>query len=401
MHELPPPVDVTHIWDSYVATDRKDLHTELGRQPRIRSRQYVRRLISTGAPLPPDTFAYEVVTPHSEKPGLARRIRGRVSRIVSEGRYKAFVARQLAQRPTGLLHAHFGTTGWLFSNLAAQRRLPLVVSFYGVDVSQMVRESRWQPRYRLMFRKAACLVVLCEEARGRLMALGCPANKIRIWNHPLDLDAYPYRPRSPARQVRLITAARFVEKKGYPFLLRACAALVGAGRDLRLTAVGYGPLRDEIQNQAAALGLADRFRLIDTSGMSNFDAFYSAILHEHDLFVLPSTTARSGDDEGGPALSLVLAQAAGLPVICTPFPGAARTVVEAQTGWYCRQDDPNSLAERLAFAADHPETWNRMGFAGNRLVRSQFEFARQIDEMIAIYDEALNIGAGEPLGAGA
>lgn len=380
---------VAHAWDTYVGTVRRDLHSELRQRSDVVSRQYVRRLEATGSPLPPDTVALGVVPARAASRSFVARLRGRLAREVSTLRYLALLDRSLRRDRPDVLHAHFGTMGWRVSRLAERHRLPLVISFYGVDVSQIVRERQWRRRYAVMFRRAAHLVVLCDEARDRLVTLGCPAEKITIWDHPVDLDAYEYRARQPQGALRLITAARFVEKKGYPFLLGACARLVRQGRDLTLTAVGYGPLRAEIEGQAEKLGLGQRFRLIDTVGMPDFDGFYNRALHEHDIFVLPSTTAASGDDEGGPALSLVMAQAAGLPVICTPFAGAARTVVDHETGLFCQQDDATSLAERIAYLADRPEMWNQLGRAGSKLVRGQFDFAGQVEEMVAIYRAAM------------
>jgi colanic acid/amylovoran biosynthesis glycosyltransferase len=265
----------------------------------------------------------------------------------------------------------------------------LVVSFYGVDVSQVIRDAVWRRRYVALFRRATRLVVLCDAAADRLAALGCPPDKLRVWNHPLDLEAYRFSYKPPDGRVRLITGARFVEKKGYPFLLQAFADLVRSGRDVALTAVGYGPERPNLERYAAELGVADRFRVIDTAGVRNFDAFYGNILGEHDIFVLASTTAKSGDDEGGPALSLVLAQAAGLPVVCTPFAGAERSVIDGQTGLFCRQDDKDSLASRIAELIDYPDLGAQLANRANRLVRGGFSLESQAAEMLTIYREAV------------
>ncbi|MBI3825227.1 MAG: glycosyltransferase family 4 protein [Candidatus Rokubacteria bacterium] len=377
-------LDVLHVWDEYVAMERKDLHSEMRRHPDVRSRQLVHRLQMTGAPMPAGTLPLVTVAAEAAAPGRASRLRSRMASVVSGMRFRAFLDRQIRARRPDVLHGHFGTTAWAVSAVAARHRIPLVASFYGVDVSETIRHPRWRRRYATLFRRASALVVLCEEARDRLSALGCPDAKLHVWNNPVDLAAYEHRSRAPGPTTRLIVAARFVEKKGYPFLLRACAE-VARTRSVTLTAVGYGPLRREIAAEAERLGLAGRFRLVDTAGMKDFDGFYSGILQEHDIFVLPSTTARSGDDEGGPALSLVLAQAAGLPVICTPFVGAARTVIDGETGLFCRQDDAASLAERIAYLADRPALGNRLGAAGSALVRSGFDYTGQVEAMLGIY----------------
>lgn len=350
--------------------------------------QCIRSLETIGEQHLTRTFAVRTIPAEVSSSSVLQRLEARAWRL-SWFQFERFVTWHAKALRPDVLHAHFGTTGWKISRLADRLRIPLVVGFYGVDVSEVIRDARWQRRYQAMFRRATTIVVLCDAAAERLAALGCPSTKLRVWNHPLDLDAYEFhyqRPRAPAR---LVIGARFVEKKGYPFLLEATADLVHGGRDITVTAVGHGPGWRHVADRAAELGLGGRFRLVDTADVHDFDRFYNGILHEHDIFVLPSTTARSGDDEGGPALSLVLAQAAGLPVICTPFAGAERSVIDDETGLLCSQDDKDSLASRIAYLIDHPEVGARLADNANQLVRRTFGLETAAVEMVAIYGEAV------------
>ena len=377
-----------HVWDQRTVNAAKDLHWALEREG-VNSVQCIRELeVKTGAVIP-RTFAVRQVRADAAPTAFLERLWARAWRPLDWLSFARVVERRIREVRPDVVHAHFGMTGWKISGLVERLRLPLVVSFYGVDVSQVIHEPRWQRRYQRLFRRAERLVVLCDAAADRLAALGCPRAKLRVWNHPLDLAAYQFRQRPPNTPTRLLIGARFVEKKGYPFLLQACASLRRQGRDITLTAVGYGPGQRRVREYADELGLGDRFRLIDTAGVANFDEFYDGILRDHDIFVLPSTTAKSGDDEGGPALSLVLAQASGLPVICTPFVGSERSVVDNETGLLCRQDDSGSLASRIAELIDHPDVGGRLAATANALVRSAFGLETQAAQMHAIYREAV------------
>lgn len=382
------PIRVLHVWDRRTANGQRDLHWGLQHHG-VTSVQCVRSLCAVAGHQMADTFAVRTMAPNAPGGGLLQRIEARAWRL-GWFRFERFVAQHAARVRPDVINAHFGTTGWKISGLAQRLGIPLVVNFYGVDVSAIIREPQWQRRYAELFARASCLVVLCDAAAERLFALGCAASKVRIWNHPLDLQAYTYRPHAPRRPVRLLIGARFVEKKGYPFLLDACAQLIRDGRDLTLTAVGYGPGSVQVRAQAARLGLGDRFTLHDTKDVPEFDRFYAAVLQQHDIFVLPSTTAKSGDDEGGPALSLVLAQAAGLPVICTPFPGSERSVTDGETGLLCPQDDAAALAARIACLMDRPELGHQLAVRANTLVRDRFGLDTQAVAMATIYREAMH-----------
>jgi glycosyltransferase involved in cell wall biosynthesis len=82
---------------------------------------------------------------------------------------------------------------------------------------------------------------------------------------------------------------------------------------------------------------------------------------------------------------MVCAQAAGLPAISTPFAGAERSMIDGVTGLLCRQDDAESLAEKMAWLAVNRGEWNRLGRAGSDHVHANFSLDRQMRELLGIY----------------
>ncbi len=88
-------------------------------------------------------------------------------------------------------------------------------------------------------------------------------------------------------------------------LIRAAAAVVDAGVDVRLTLVGEGRLRPALERLATALGCRER---VVFSGHLSSPAAVRAALDDADLFVLPSRT------EGLPR-AMVEAMARRLPCI--------------------------------------------------------------------------------------
>jgi colanic acid/amylovoran biosynthesis glycosyltransferase len=102
----------------------------------------------------------------------------------------------------------------------------------------------------------------------------------------------------------------------------------------------------------------------------------------HDVFVL---RASDGDDEGGPALTLVCAQAAGMPVVTTDFPGSELSVSHGETGWLCPQGDPAALADRMAWLVEHRESWAPVGRAASDRVRADFSLEGQLEELVGMY----------------
>ncbi|GAH35667.1 unnamed protein product, partial [marine sediment metagenome] len=248
------------------------------------------------------------------------------------------------------MHAHFGTEGYKLVDLRKKIDIPLVVSFYGVDASYCLQHPCWLARFRPMFKFADRLIVLCEEVKERFTRLGCPADKICVWNIGIDLDIFPYQKRKPHKgELKFLTAARFAEKKGYPILLKAFSILAKKKNGIHLTALGYGPLKRKrsIEQMVVDLGLKEMVTLIDTTGIEDFNQFYSQFLSSHDIYIQASITAKNGDDEAGPALTSVYAQAAGLPVITTPFAGVSRSILNNETGLIARSNSVEDLTEKM------------------------------------------------------
>lgn len=403
---------IAHVWDAYAPSLFDQVHPYLLKQPEHGSIVLAAHLIENRSALLPNTFYLDRRTVDEDiVPSTWVRLRRRVRREFAEAlrrlarrsgadsmwagaplalsRFNRFCLRHAAPFGPDLIHAHFGTAGVMALPFIRAIGRPAVVTFYGVDVSASLRIPRWRENFREMFGAMSRVLVLCDAARDRLIAIGCPADKILIWNMPAGVERYPYRPRTPAAATRFLTAARFVEKKGYAYLIDAFDRVTRGGLDARLTMLGYGPDRPAIERRVAERHLADRVSIIDTELAPNFADLFREQLDAHDIFVLPSTTGSTGDDEGGPALTMICAQAAGLPVVATPFAGAERSVFDGVTGLFCRQDDAASLAERMNWLAEHRDAWNGMGEAGSRHVREHFSLEGQMRELLAIYRDVV------------
>jgi glycosyltransferase involved in cell wall biosynthesis len=288
-----------------------------------------------------------------------------------------------------LMHAHFGMVGYKLSKLKKELSIPLVTTFYGNDVSYCLKSKRWINRYSDMFRVGDRFIVLCDEAKNRLINSGCPEDKIRLWNIGLDLENYPYRERNNIKPIKFLTVARFVETKGYPVLLKAFSGLLRDYKDITLTLVGLGPLKRQILYLIYKLRIQENVSVIDTTGRSDFYSLFRDILYKHDIFVLPSTTSKDGEDEGGPALTMIYAQSTGLPVISTPFPGAEISVIDGETGLLCEQDNPDLLRIKMEYLVNNNRLKNKMGLNSSMLVKEKFSLAPQLGKLHNIYNELL------------
>lgn len=160
--------------------------------------------------------------------------------------------------------------------------------------------------------------------------------EVEVIPNPVDVDRVralagrlPERDR-PASSV--VTVGRLSPQKNQRLLLEAFARLP---RGLRLTIVGDGPLRADLEQLARSLGVSDAVTF--TGHVTNPHALAAAA----DVFVLPSQV------EGCP-LALIEALAYGLPAIATDCaPGPRSILGDGEHGVLVPPDDVAALTEAL------------------------------------------------------
>jgi glycosyltransferase involved in cell wall biosynthesis len=313
------------------------------------------------------------------------------------GYSRAFHA-QFHSQPYALIHAHFGTSGMYALPYAARYRLPLVVTFHGVDVTVLSSWARFLPHRwpyarmapRLLRRMTLGLCV-SHEIRDRLRALGAPADRLVIHRLGIDLGQFTIGPRDPAR-VEVVMVGRLVEKKGFEYGLQAFARVAKAHPNTSLTIIGDGPRRRSLERLASALAVGNR--VMFTGVLSSREV--SERLQRSDVLLAPSVTGRDGNREGSP-MTVKEGSASQVVPVSTYHAGIPEIVENGTTGFLVNERDIDGLADRLERLVQDPGLRGQMGRAAREKMEREFDNRVQVDELEKLYDRAVESGNMAPL----
>lgn len=281
-----------------------------------------------------------------------------------------------------VIHAHFGPTGVMAMPIARALGRPLVTSFYGYDLSVLMRQREWQRAYQELFRRGDRFLVEGPFMRQRLIGWGCPEEKVRIQRIAIDLELFPFRPRRWNREaVILLQVGRLVEKKGYDDALRAFAEVHRRYPRAEFHIIGDGPDREKLRMRIHHLGLGEAVKLLGS--MSRRD--YIAHAERCHILIQPSVTANNGDDEGGAPTVLLEMQASGMPIVATRHADIPHVVVEGESALLVPERTPTALAEAILTLLDAPDRWRQMAEAGREFVARYHDIRIEARNLERIY----------------
>lgn len=282
-----------------------------------------------------------------------------------------------------VIHVHWVVPQGLVASVVAPR-VPTVVTTLGGDLYAL-RSAPMRALKRWVLRRADAVTVMNRQMRAVAIALGADPGSVQVMPMGADLGAVSgrLRERGPDGRIRLLFVGRLVEKKGLAVLLDALRDLPEGS--VTLTVVGDGPLRSELETRAEGLPV----RFLGQLGRAELVPEYLC----HDVVVVPSVLASSGDQDGLP-VALLEAMGAGCAVVAADLPGLNEAIVDGVSGILVPSGDAAALGAALRALSADPVRRESMGIAASARaegysVGATGEAYRQLLASVA------RIGAGE------
>jgi len=270
------------------------------------------------------------------------------------------------------LHAHHcdgtATVAWFVSLLTG---LPFSFTAHGKDIHECKLN-----RVELLRRKilGAQFVATCSAGDLRGLSEICPEYQGLHTVYP-GLDVGYFAPQPVPIENRppvILSVGRFIEKKGFEYLIAACAQLKAAGVNFCCWLVGPADDHsDRIERTIETLGVSD---VVSTNGAVTQDQLRQ-LYRRASVFVLPCLQMDDGECEGIPSV-LAEAMAMGIPVVSTDIAGVSELINNGKNGLLVPQRDSQALARVIQALLGSPELSWRLAQDGRRTVCHNFDSRR-------------------------
>jgi glycosyltransferase involved in cell wall biosynthesis len=281
-----------------------------------------------------------------------------------------------------LVHQHHGYRLRDVAGLIRRRKLPLVVSLHGQDVTTHFKQ--WPGDMIDGLPLASAVVVPSRFLADRVEGdLGVPASKIRIIaSGGVDVDFFSPTP-LPEGPPEALWVGRFVEKKGVDVLLDAWETVRRSVPEARLRLLG--PPGGPLESLALRGGPGVEVEYADPAQRGEQ---VRQAMRRARLVVTPSRTASDGDAETLLLVNLE-AQASGRPLVTTRHGGIPEYVDEGRTAILVPEADSTRLADALIEVLTDDGLAVRMSAAGPAWA-SRFSRDEAVAQMDGLYDETLS-----------
>ncbi len=304
-----------------------------------------------------------------------------------------------------VVHTHAAKSGALGRLAARACRVPVIVhTFHGHVFHSYFGKAKTrafiQAERYLAHRSTGIIAIsdIQKEELARQFRI-CPAPKIEVIPLGLDLDAFnrdveakrtAFRRQFGFGEADLIITivGRIVPVKNHDLFVRAAARLWKQNPDLslRFLIVGDGESRGAMEAAFAREGVP--YSYFPETGVPAVATCISWSKEVDVVFAASDMVALTSHNEGTP-VSMIEAQAAGKPVVCTNVGGVADVIETGVTGFVIPPNDTEALTEALQQLIASPDLRIKMGASGKAAVTQRFSYQRLVGDMDGYYRRLL------------
>jgi glycosyltransferase involved in cell wall biosynthesis len=296
-----------------------------------------------------------------------------------------------------IVHTHASKAGALGRRAAIEMKVPIILhTFHGHVFHSYFGKFKtyiYKTIERRLAKKSTGIIAISELQKHELSKEFKICHDKKITVIPLGFDLQKFHLELDAKRIltrekfgidndelAITIVGRLAPIKNHQFFLDVIENVAGrTDKKLAVFIVGDGTEREAIEKRIAEMPHKNHVRIVMTSWIKDIGVFNAGM----DLMCLTSK------NEGTP-VSLIEAQAANIPVICTDVGGVRDVVKDGHTGYIVNKNSVEDFADKLLLLVEDEKKREKMSQNGWTYVEHKFHYTTLVKNVETYYRRLLN-----------
>jgi glycosyltransferase involved in cell wall biosynthesis len=275
------------------------------------------------------------------------------------------------------LHAPFSTEvatiGWMATQLTD---IPFSFTSHTAYDTKMLQEK---------LDAAAFAVAISSFDKERLVGMDSASRPARVEVIHCGVSLTPPIPQAEHRpEPVVLSVGSLIEKKGHPYLIRACRLLQERGCHFSCKIVGRGPMMDALREEIARCGVEDCVELLGSCDQERI----RSLCADATVFALPSIYAANGDLDGIPVV-LMEAMASGVPCVSTHVSGIPELISSPEEGILVEEKDAEALADAIEKLLGDEGLREKIARTAREKIEREFDIHKSSARLVELFRESV------------
>lgn len=291
-----------------------------------------------------------------------------------------------------IVHTHAAKAGALGRKAAASCGVPVIAhTFHGHVFHSYfgkVKTEIFKTIEKRLAKKSDAIIAISEIQKNELSSIHKITKKDKITVIPLGFDLVPFRDKRISERARIrekynlnedniaiAIVGRLAPIKNHQYFLEVVEkVLEQTTKKIKVFIVGDGTERELISSLVSKINKKYNNAITMTSWIEDIGEFNAGM----DIICLTSK------NEGTP-VSLIEAQAAGIPVVTSDVGGVKDIIVEGETGYVVPLENQNLYIDRLLELTENEKKRQIMSQNGWNHVEQKFHYMTLVKNMEKLY----------------
>lgn len=221
--------------------------------------------------------------------------------------------------------------------------------------------------------------VVSQSTLDDFISRGYDKENFRIITNAISHSEYPMRIANKNKEFTITYFGRLKKYKSIDHLLKAFAILVKEHNDCKLSIIGRGDFRPELEKLANELKISDKI---------TFHGFVDNVT-KNELLCNSHIVVNTSLKEGW-GITNIEANACGTPVLSANVPGLKDSVKDGSSGLLYEYANVQEIADKLKYLKENKDVLEKME-KGAIDWASQFSWDKSAEEMLNYMEEIVNL----------